>query len=239
MKVLANGGLNLSELDGWWAEAYKPDVGWAIGDGRDRGEDSDWDTAEAEALYSLLEGEVIPGFYTRDAGIPREWIARIRESMARLTPEFSANRAVRQYVEEHYLRLASAYCGRAQNQGSAAADLLAWERRMAERWHEVRVGAVEVSNQDGQYSYRVEVDLGSIQPTDVKVEIYAESLDGGSPFRAPMAPASSAEDPARGTRFYTAAVPANRPASDYTPRVVPQRNDAFVPLECALIEWQK
>jgi starch phosphorylase len=239
MKVLANGGLNFSELDGWWAEAYKPDVGWAIGDGRDRGEDPDWDTAEAEALYSLLEGEIIPGFYTRDEGIPREWVARIRESMARLTPEFSTNRAVRQYVEEHYLRLASAYCGRAQNQGSAAADLLAWERRMAERWHEVRVGAVEVSNQDGQYSYRVEVGLGSIQPADVKVEIYAESLDGGPPFRAPMAWANSMEDPARGTHFYTAAVPADRPASDYTPRVVPQRNDVFVPLECALIEWQK
>jgi starch phosphorylase len=239
MKVLANGGLNLSELDGWWAEAYKPDVGWAIGDGRDRGEDPDWDTAEAEALYSLLEGEIIPGFYTRDEGIPREWVARIRESMARLTPEFSTNRAVRQYVEEHYLRLASAYCGRAQNQGSAAADLLAWERRMAERWHEVRIGAVEISNEDGQYRYRVEVGLGSIQPADVKVEIYADALDGGPPFRAPMAPAHSKEDPTRGIHFYTAAVPADRPASDYTPRVVPQRKDVFVPLECALIEWQK
>jgi glycogen phosphorylase len=239
MKVLANGGLNLSELDGWWAEAYTPDVGWAIGDGRDRGEDPDWDTAEANALYSLLEGEIVPGFYTRDEGIPREWVARIRESMARLTPEFSANRAVRQYAEEHYLRLASAYCGRAEDQGSAAADLLAWERRMAERWHEVRFGTVEVSNKDGQYSYRVEVGLGSIQPTDVQVEIYADSLDGGPPFRAPMAPANSTEGAVPGTHLYTAAVPADRPDSHYTPRVIPQRTGAFIPLECALIAWQK
>src|SRR5260370_36394374 len=99
--------------------------------------------------------------------------------MARLTPEFSANRAVRQYAEEHYLRLASAYCGRAEDQGSAAADLLAWERGMAEQWHEARFGTVEVSEQDGQFSYRGEVGLGSIQPTDGQVEIYAESPHGG------------------------------------------------------------
>ncbi len=239
MKVLANGGLNVSELDGWWAEAYAPDVGWAIGDGRDRGENPDWDAAEADALYSLLEGEVVRGFYTRDEGVPREWVARIRESMARLTPEFSANRAVRQYVKEHYLPLASAYCGRAPNNGSAAVDLLAWERRMAARWHEVRFGAVEVSNYDGQYSYRVEVGLGSIQPTDVQVEIYADSLEGGPPFRRPMAPAAAAEGSPPGTYSYTAAVPADRPANYYTPRVIPQRNGVFVPLECALIAWQK
>ena len=66
MKVLVNGGLNLSELDGWWAEAYSPEVGWALGDGREHGDDPSWDAAEAEALYSLLEREVIPEFYTRD-----------------------------------------------------------------------------------------------------------------------------------------------------------------------------
>jgi starch phosphorylase len=108
MKVLANGGLNLSELDGWWAEAYSPEVGWAIGDGHDRGDDPVWDAVEAEALYALLEQEVIPTFYERDLeGFPRRWIARIRESMARLTAAFSANRSVRQYTEEHYIPLAS------------------------------------------------------------------------------------------------------------------------------------
>jgi glycogen phosphorylase len=93
----------LSELDGWWAEAYAPDIGWAVGDGRDRGDDASWDATEASALYELLEREVIPTFYDRDErGIPREWIARVRESMARLTPAFSANRTVRQYTEEQY-----------------------------------------------------------------------------------------------------------------------------------------
>ena len=87
MKVLVNGGLNLSELDGWWAEAYAPEVGWALGDGLEHGDDPAVDAAEAERLYDLLENEIIPEFYDRDAdGIPRRWIARVRESMARLTP---------------------------------------------------------------------------------------------------------------------------------------------------------
>ncbi len=95
MKVLVNGGLNLSELDGWWAEAYGPDVGWAVGDGRDHGDDPARDAAEAEELYDVLERAVVPEFYTRDAtGIPTAWVARMRESMARLTPRFSADRTV-------------------------------------------------------------------------------------------------------------------------------------------------
>ncbi|HAU19342.1 MAG TPA: DUF3417 domain-containing protein, partial [Marinobacter adhaerens] len=93
MKVLVNGGINLSELDGWWAEAYTPDVGWALGDGQEHGDDPFRDAAEADALYDLLEREVIPEFYTRDEqGIPSAWVNRMRESMARLTPRFSTNR---------------------------------------------------------------------------------------------------------------------------------------------------
>jgi hypothetical protein len=91
MKVLVNGGLNLSELDGWWAEAYTPEVGWALGDGQEHGDDPAWDAVEADALYDLLEREVIPEFYDRDPrGIPTAWVNRMRESMAGLTPRFSA-----------------------------------------------------------------------------------------------------------------------------------------------------
>jgi len=100
-KVLVNGGLNLSELDGWWAEAYSPEVGWAIGDGQEHGDDSDWDAKEADTLYTLLEAEVIPEFYERDAsGVPSRWLGRISRSMARLTPEFSATRAIRRIHRE-------------------------------------------------------------------------------------------------------------------------------------------
>ena len=101
--MLVNGGVNLSELDGWWARPT-PQVGWALGDGQEHGDDPAWDAVEADALYERLEREVIPEFYARDEqGIPTAWVARMRESMARLTPRFSANRTVREYTEQHYL----------------------------------------------------------------------------------------------------------------------------------------
>src|SRR5450759_1894756 len=97
MKVLVNGGLNLSELDGWWAEAYTPEVGWAIGDGKEHDDDPGWDAIEASALYDILERQVIPEFYNRNKnGIPGTWVARLKKSMSQLTPRFSANRTVRE-----------------------------------------------------------------------------------------------------------------------------------------------
>ncbi len=118
MKVLVNGGINLSELDGWWAEAYTPEVGWALGDGQEHGDDPAWDAVEAAALYDLLEHQVIPEFYTRDKeGIPTSWVARMRGSMACLTARFSANRSVREYTEQHYLPAAIAYRKRAEKKG--------------------------------------------------------------------------------------------------------------------------
>ena len=104
MKALVNGGINLSELDGWWAEAYAQEVGWALGDGQEHGDDPTWDAVEAEALYELLEHQVIAEFYTRnDQGIPSAWVTRMRESMARLTPRFSTNRSVSEYTEKYYI----------------------------------------------------------------------------------------------------------------------------------------
>ncbi len=104
MKVLVNGGINLSELDGWWAEAYSPGVGWALGDMQQHGNDPEWDQTEAGNLYEILENKVIPDFYTRnEKGIPEKWIEKMRNSMGKLTPRFSANRTVREYTEKYYL----------------------------------------------------------------------------------------------------------------------------------------
>ena len=119
MKVLVNGGLNLSERDGWWAEAYTPEVGWALGDGLEHGDDPALDAAEAEALYGILENEVIPEFHARDDhGLPVAWLARMRASMSRLTPRYSATRAVRAYTEQHYLPAAASWPSGSSTGGS-------------------------------------------------------------------------------------------------------------------------
>jgi glycogen phosphorylase len=237
MKVLVNGGLNLSELDGWWAEAYSPDVGWALGDMQEHGDDPAWDALEAEALYGLLEREVIPEFYTRDdRGISRGWVARMRESMARLTPLFSTNRVVRQYTEEHYLSAASAFKDRSKNQGELGVDLVNWKAEIAKHWSMVRFGSATVEQKDGQFLFETQVYLDDLDPDSVNVELYAEGQNGKIPERHAMDRGERLVGAVNGF-IYTAHISATRPAADYTPRMVPQHGGAFVPLEVPFILW--
>ena len=150
MKVLVNGGLNLSELDGWWVEAYAPEVGWALGDGHEHGDDPALDAVEAVALYERLEKEVIPEFYNRnEQGIPVAWVARMRESMARLTPRFSADRAVREYTEQHYLPAAIALRSRVANKGASGRQMVDCRRSLEQKWGTLRFGEVKVETKGG------------------------------------------------------------------------------------------
>jgi starch phosphorylase len=240
MKVLVNGGLNLSELDGWWAEAYAADVGWAIGDGNEHGDDPAWDAAEAQALYSLLEHEVIPQFYTRnDQDIPTVWVARMRGSMSRLTPAFSANRTVREYTEDHYLAAAQRYTERAEQEGRLGAELVKWRNDIARLWKEVRFGSLKAENQGGVLLFQVELFLGGLDPETVRVELFADGQNGGEPVRQPME--RSRQSPAGSTRSntYMGRTPATRPADHFTTRVIPYHPKALLPLEANQILWQK
>ena len=238
MKVLVNGGLNLSVLDGWWAEAYTPDVGWAIGDGAEHGEDPAWDRADAEALYAALEDQIVPEFYNRDAnGIPAGWVRRMRESMALLTPAFSANRTVREYTEEQYIPAATAYELRAAKHGAAGAEFLAWRKRIAERWNDLRFGALDVELTKGDLAFVVEVHLAGLNPSDVRVELYAEPRNGGGPFRQEME-RTRRSAPDHGAYVYSARTPATRPAADFTPRIIAAHPMAMA-LEGSRMIWQK
>jgi starch phosphorylase len=238
MKVLVNGGINLSELDGWWAEAYAPEVGWALGDGREHGDDPAWDAAEAEALYDLLEREVIPEFYTRDdKGIPTVWVARMRESMARLTPRFSANRAVQEYTEQHYLPLASACRERAANKGAVGVQMVNWRQNIEQKWAGLRFGDLRVETGADSHFFEVEIFLNGLDPNEVRVELYAEEINGGDPVHEEMKCAQPMPEASLHC-VYQATVPSARPARDYTARVMPRRPGVAVPLECAQILWQ-
>ncbi len=239
MKVLVNGGLNLSELDGWWAEAYTPDVGWALGDGQEHGDDPAWDAVEAEALYDLLERTVIPEFYARDEhGIPTAWVARMRESLARLTPRFSTTRTVCEYTERHYLPAAAAYRERAANKGAVASQLLDWQHQVDRKWSALRFGEVRVDTRAEHHRFEVELFLNGLDPHAVRVELCADGPDGGDPVRADMTCARPQPDPAS-PWVYHATVPTTRPANDYTARVIPRRSGVAIPLEFARILWQR
>ena len=236
MKVLVNGGLNLSELDGWWAEAYDENVGWAIGDGQEHENIAYWDAIEARQLYETLEQEVIPCFYQRDTtGIPRDWVKRMRESMARLTTQYSTNRMLREYAEKYYLPLAANWQNRSQ-QPNMAPNLEQWHQHLSRHWDHIHFGNINWQQMNDCWEVELQVYLDEIDAKAVKVEIYANPLADGEPFRqviernAPLTGALNAW-------IYRGKVPASRPLTDYTPRVVPWHPQAKVPLEANMIKW--
>ena len=238
MKVLVNGGLNCSVRDGWWDEAFTAEVGWAVGE-IDHHLVSN-DAADANSLYDLLENDIAPEFYDRDAeGVPRRWIARIRESMAQLTPEFSATRMVRDYVEKAYLPCAASRARRVANDCAPARALCAWSHSMAERWHSLHLGVPNVTRgEDGSWHFTVPVSLGDISPEEVRIELYAET-------RGPLGAALlslNRERPIPGAMngfIYSGSAPSSRAPNDYTVRAVPHHTDAQLPQELPLILWQK
>jgi starch phosphorylase len=237
MKVLVNGGINLSELDGWWAEAYTPEAGWALGDGLEHDDDPAWDAAEADALYETLEREVVPEFYTRDKeGVPTAWVARMRESMAQLTLRFSAHRTVREYTEQRYLPAAAAFCSRTANNCDAAKQMVDWQHALRETWSALHFSDTKVEPGGSEHHFETRLFLGGLSPESVKVQLYAED-ETGTPFLHDM---ELAQPPANGPSeaTYRGSVLATRPASDYTVRAVPCWPGVSVPLETGVILWQ-
>ena len=240
MKVLVNGGVNLSELDGWWAEAYDAGVGWSLGDGREHDDDPAWDAYEAEQLYRLLEQEVIPEFYDRDAsGVPQAWVARMQESMATLTACFSANRMVREYVERLYLPAAKEYRARSANGAGGALHIRRWQASLEAHWDQLHFGDLAVQEANGRRTFTVPVYLGDIEPDAVDVQLYADPVGGGAPCEVHAMSQSGELEGAVGGHLYSVEIAAKRPARDYTPRIVPKMDGVAVPLEEAHIRWYR
>lgn len=236
MKVLVNGGLNLSELDGWWAEAYTPEVGWALGDGKEHLE-PEWDVVEAEQLYQLLENEVVPLFYDRDTtGIPRTWVARMRTSMAHLAPQFSANRMVQEYVEKLYFPAAASFRHRSAQGGEAAKELRRWDEQLRRHWHEIHWGNLVVFEKDGDWTFQVQIYLGEILPDFIQAQIYADSTEMDTSICETMRRHTRIPGTVNGY-VYVGTVTNSRPRSDFTPRIVAYHCDACTPIENNLILW--
>ena len=252
MKAMANGVLNLSVLDGWWDEAWRGSdskltlIGWAIG-GRETYDNPAYqDQVEAEALYELLEREVIPTFYDRGAdGLPRRWIARMRASLATLCPVFNTHRMVREYTERFYLPAAARYRHLVADGAAPARALAAWKARVRANWSQVHVEAVDTGSlteiEVGRAVHvKAQVQLGALTPDDVVVELYQGQVNANDEIVAAQAISMQQVGPARESRYLFEAdtLPCRTSGlHGYTVRVLPHQPDLDTPFLPGLIVW--
>ena len=181
---------------------------------------------------------MIPEFYDRDdRGLPAAWIARMRESMSRLTPMFSANRSVREYTENYYLPAAAAYRRRASNNGALGRELVTWREELARSWHNLHFGKLEVGSTGDRHRFTLQVYLDELDPDVVQVQLYAEPRDNQPAIVHPMKRDKALAGAINGF-LYSGEVPASRPVEHYTARIVPFHPAAAVPLEANQILWR-
>ena len=246
MKATFNGAINISTLDGWWDEAYTPQVGWAIGHGEDYEDHDLQDQVESEALYDILENEVIPEFYDRGAdGLPRRWVARMKASMANLCPVFNTNRMVRQYTETYYMPAVEKFRRISANEFKAAHDLVVWKKKIDANWPQVKIQKVVASSSNNlkvgdSIEVEVKVFLGALLPKDVLVQLYLGRLDtSGNIVNATIFPMQHKEAGENGTHVFSAsAVPCSMSGlHGYTARVMPQYAGAEFSPEPGAITW--
>ncbi|MEZ4671652.1 MAG: alpha-glucan family phosphorylase [Anaerolineae bacterium] len=215
MKVIYNGGLNCSILDGWWAEAYHNDLGWAIGNGEEYPE-SEWEHqnyVESEALYNLLEQDIIPLYYTRGRdGLPREWIARVKNSMKKLAPYFNTRRMVQEYTEKFYVPNFKTVAALTDNNMKEGVNYTNWRTRIHEVWDQVNIRDVKISQMQVKVGSQIEVsahiDLGQLTPSDVRVQVYYGKLttDGSIGEDAEAVDMTSSNNSNNGTYKFAAKV---------------------------------
>jgi len=249
MKATANGALNLSILDGWWDEAYTPENGWAIGHGEEYSEDQYGyqDTVESNAIYDLLEKEIIPLFYERGRdGLPRGWIAKMKAAMRAHAAVYNTNRMVLEYFEQCYRpslersqRLMAANQERARN-------LAAWKASLREQWKQIRIERVWAEAGDGQelkvgdqLQVQAQVSLGTLKPTDVAVELYYGPLNAeGLIVQGQSMSMLIAQSKGSGSYSFAGAITCRTSGRHgYALRILPSHEDQGNPFEMGLVLW--
>lgn len=245
MKVPANGGLHLSCLDGWWPEAYDGENGWAIGDGLLYDDREYQDHVECEALYNLLEREVIPMFYERTVdGLPRRWIRRVKAAMRTICPVFNTHRMLREYTERLYVPTLLRHRDVVAGDFAVARGLTAWKDRLRREWAAVRIvellsDAPPVLKVGDRMPLTARVALGGVAPADVVVEAFYGPLGpSGEISHGEFAPMKHAGQHPSGEHIFDGALPCNVSGRHgYTVRVAPHHKDLEDRHETGLAVW--
>jgi len=244
MKAAANGVLNVSILDGWWVEGYSPETGWAIGDGEEYGDYNYQDAVESQALYNILENDIIPCFYEREGGgLPVQWLKRMKASMKMAIDRFCAHRMVEAYNSLFYIPARNRYQELTRDNAAAAVHLKNFLQRLRKHWHHISIEP-PVRKESGPFrvgqSFAIEtvVHLGELTPDDVNVELYygvvktVEQIVGGRTETMAVQ-----EDLGGGAYRYTCNLPCQFAGRfGFTVRVTP-RGDEFIRFTPGLLTW--
>ena len=245
MKVGPNGGLNFSILDGWWPEGYNGENGWAIDEGRIGGDAEYRDHVESEAIYDLLEKEIVPAFYDRGAdNLPRRWIQRVKESMQTVSPQFSTGRMVQEYAAKLYVPTALRRRRLAQDGFSGAKALSHWKRDLNKDWDDVAVEQVIADDQQeltvgSEIVIRAKVRLGPIDPSSVAVELFHGHADGSDELAEGQSRKMTCDQrESDGAYWYSGRIPCIRSGRHgYAVRILPEHPDLAHRFDTGLIRW--
>lgn len=251
MKAQANGVINVSTLDGWWDEAWRfrgdngADVGWAIGHGETYADLAYQDQVEAEALYELLERQIVPTFYERRAdGMPPKWIGLMKTSIAKLCPEFNMHRMVKQYAEAYYLVTHGRYLNLSAEESVRARRLAEWLTKVEAAWSSLRVDPVKNDVSEiclgEQILVSARVALDDLTAEDVAVQVVSGSIDASGEITNPgtIAMRHAGKDGSGGDLFQAVLKPSTKTGlHGYSIRVIPRHPDLISPFVPGLITW--
>lgn len=245
MKAAVNGVLNCSVLDGWWVEGYAPEVGWAIGHGEIYPDAGYQDQVESQALYDLLEKQIVPLFYHRSVdNIPREWIGRMKECMRRLAPVFNTNRMVCEYAEKFYMAADQRGQNLGQDNLKRAIALAKVKDMYRAKWGGIRVVGVHTSG-NGHYKVgdKVQVeallDIPEMEPADLSVQLYCGRITSSGEIESPQVmPMQYSRQMAPNRHLFTGMIECQSSGRQgFALRVVPGNPDLVTPFEPGLIIW--
>lgn len=245
MKVCPNGGINFSVLDGWWPEAYDGENGWAIDEGRIY-EDAEYrDHIEGEAIYELLEKEIVPMFYDcGEDGLSRRWIARMKASMRTISPMFSTTRMLMEYANLLYVDASKRWQRLSSDAFTAAKSLSHWKREISKTWQKVQVEEVQANDAKelpvgAHVKVRARVHLGKVKPEDVVVELYHGRVDPYGELAEGLSQAMKVEQHTEnGTYWFDGDIPCMRSGQHgFAVRVMPQHPDLVHRFDTGLILW--
>lgn len=245
MKAAANGAINMSILDGWWDEAYRRDIGWAIGKGEVYEDYAYQDEVESDNIYDLLEKEVVPLFYDRGSDdLPRQWIARMKAMMQAVCPVFNTHRMVREYTERFYVPLLQRSAHLAQDNCAPARALAQWKAQVSAAWRAVRIVSVSSDASDeikvGQHiAVQAVVNAGNLDAQELSVELYHGTLDArGEINDGLVTPMTWRETREHGDQVFDGVIECQFSGRyGYTVRVLPHHPDMGDPYETGLITW--